>query len=73
MRAVAREKKQFGERVRRFRAAKEWSREVAAEKIGVHAVHIARIELGNANVTLTTVVAIARAFGIETKALFGDE
>jgi transcriptional regulator with XRE-family HTH domain len=38
--------------------------------VGVHPIHLARIEYGQANVTLATLVALARAYGVELQELF---
>lgn len=42
----------------------------AAEAAGVHAVHVARVESGAANVTISTLIAFAAAYGVPVHALF---
>ncbi len=69
-RAIEAEKLRLGARLRAIREAKGWSREVAAEAIGIHAVHVARVELGTANVTLATLVAMSRAYGVSLAEFF---
>jgi len=55
--------------LRRLRAAEGWSQEVAAEKIGIHAIHLVRLEGGQPDVKLSTLVAAALAYNIEPRAL----
>jgi transcriptional regulator with XRE-family HTH domain len=54
-----------------MRKERGFTQEQAAERIGVHPVHVARMEAGNANVTFATMVAIAEAYGVTLEALFG--
>jgi ribosome-binding protein aMBF1 (putative translation factor) len=72
VRAIEAAKKRFGRRARELRHAKGWSREVAAHAIGIHPVHLARIELGSANITIATQVAIATGYRVELAELFSS-
>jgi len=56
--------------LRRLRAAEGWSQEVAAEKIGIHAIHLVRLEGGQPDVKLSTLVAAALAYGVNASELF---
>lgn len=60
--AIEREQADLGKRLRTIREAKEMTREEAAERAGIHAVHLARIEAGQANVTIATLVALSLAY-----------
>lgn len=63
----------LGARLRALREEREQTREVAAEKVGIHPIHLARIEYGQSNVTLATLVALARAYDVELEDLFRRE
>jgi transcriptional regulator with XRE-family HTH domain len=63
MREVWRELKALGLRLRSVRERKGLTQEQAAEKIGLHAKHLQRVERGTANVTFATLVACERAYG----------
>lgn len=42
----------------------------AAEAVGIHTVHVARIEKGGVNVTISTLVAFAVAYDVSIHSLF---
>lgn len=63
-RAFERERKRLGKRLRKLRSERELTQEQAAEVVGLSEKHLRRIELGQANVTLATLVAFAQAFGL---------
>ena len=65
--------KRFGAHVRALRLNAGFSQEDAAERIGLHAKHLQRLENGKANPTLATMVAISEAFSISIGALFLPE
>ena len=67
------ERRRLGEALRALRAERGLSQEEAAERAGVHAKHLQRIEGGNANVTLATLVALARAYRVAPVKLFAEE
>lgn len=54
----------FGDRVRELRHTRGWTQEQLAEAAGMHAVQVSHIEHGRNNAKLSTVVQLARAFGI---------
>ncbi|TAK25722.1 MAG: XRE family transcriptional regulator [Myxococcaceae bacterium] len=70
VRAVAKERRRLGARLLAMRLERELTREQAAEVIGIHAVHVARIETGSANVTIGTLVAVALAYKVPLAAFF---
>lgn len=72
VRAATRERRRLGARLLAMRQERDLTREQAAEAIGIHAVHVARIEAGAANVTLGTLVAVALAYKVPLVALFQD-
>jgi transcriptional regulator with XRE-family HTH domain len=49
------------------------SQEAAAERIGIHAKHLQRIETGSVNVTIATLVAVAVAYSVPLLRLFEPE
>ena len=62
--------KQFGERVRKLRLARNLSQEDLAFKVGVHRTYLGSIERGERNPSLKNVGAIANALGITLSQLF---
>jgi len=49
------------------------SQEAAAERVGITDRQLRRLELGQANVTLATLVACAVAYRVQLARLFGDD
>ncbi len=68
--ALRRSKAALGKRLLELRREHGWSQEHAAEKAGLHAKHVQRMEAGNANPTLASIVALAVAYGVGLDALF---
>ncbi len=64
--------KRLGAHLRELRNALAWSQETASEKIGIHPKHLQRIELGTANATVATLVAIAVAYRVTMPSLFEE-
>ena len=62
--------KLFGNNVQRLRIAKGFTQEFLAEEAGISQVQVARIESGKLNTSISTVVAISKALGIEISELF---
>ena len=65
--------KRFGARVRSLRLKAGLGQEDAAERIGLHAKHLQRLENGKANPTLATMAAISEAFSISIGALIQSD
>lgn len=59
VRAVDQELRLLGARLRAMREVRGLTREAAAEAIGIHAVHVARLETGAANVTQRGAIGIS--------------
>ena len=68
----AQERRRLGLRLRQLRDDLKLTQEQAAEKIGMHPIHLGRIEGGSENVTLATLIAISHAYRLPIKALFDD-
>jgi transcriptional regulator with XRE-family HTH domain len=62
--------KQFGERVRQLRLARNLSQEELAFKAGVHRTYLGSIERGERNPSLKNIAAIAKALDITLSELF---
>jgi len=56
--------------LRSLRKERRLTQEKAAEWIGVSSKHLRRLELGDANVTLATLVACAAGYKVELSTLF---
>lgn len=69
--AFKQEKLALAVRLRELREERELSREAAAEKSGLSVRHLKRMEAGTTNVTLSSLVALARAYGCAVRDLFG--
>lgn len=55
----------FGEALYEIRKAKKWTQMQLAEELGLDIAYISRIERGEKNVSLSTVVKIAELLGFE--------
>ena len=71
--ALREESMKLAARLKPIRRALAISQETAADRIGVHPVQLARMERGATNVTLATLVAAARAYGVPLRDLFQEE
>lgn len=60
----------LGKRICKLRMAKGWSQKALARSCGIHAHHLGKIERGEANATLATLLAIARTLRITISNLF---
>lgn len=63
----------LGKRIRQLRLKKGWTQEQLAERTNRHWTYIGGIERGERNVTLQVIADIARALGVEIRALFPRE
>lgn len=68
--ALAREQRRLGRRLRALRQERGLTQEAAAERIGLSSKHLRRLESGQANVTLATLVACALAYRVGLASLF---
>jgi DNA-binding XRE family transcriptional regulator len=68
--AARRERRRLGARLRALRTERKLTQAEAAEAVGVHPVHVSRIESGEANVTIGTLVALAIAYRVALRDLF---
>lgn len=62
--------KQFGEKVRKLRLARNLSQEELAFKTGVHRTYLGGIERAERNPSLKNIAAIAKALNITLAELF---
>lgn len=58
--------------VRRLREKAGWTQEQAADAMEIATRHYQKIEAGHVNVTVATLVRVAKAFGVDVKSLFED-
>lgn len=58
--------------VRRLREKAGWTQEQAAGAMEIATRHYQKIEAGDVNVTVATLVRVAKAFGVEVKSLFEE-
>lgn len=68
--AVDRALKRLGKRVRALRQERGLTQEQAAERAALDAKHFQAIEGGRTNVTMASLVGIARALGVRLAELF---
>jgi XRE family transcriptional regulator, regulator of sulfur utilization len=64
------ERGKLGKRICKLRNARGWSQETLAQRSGIHAHHLGKIERGEANATLATLLAIARPLRVTISHLF---
>lgn len=57
--------KAFGARVRLQRSEHGWSQEQLAERADFHWTYVGSVERGERNVTLATIVRLAKALGVD--------
>ncbi|HXX68096.1 MAG TPA: helix-turn-helix transcriptional regulator [Polyangiaceae bacterium] len=62
--------KDVGRRVAELRRARGWTQEAFAERIGLQANNLQRIELGMQNLTVRSLVRLANGLGVALGALF---
>ncbi|OGH94280.1 MAG: transcriptional regulator [Candidatus Magasanikbacteria bacterium RIFOXYD2_FULL_41_14] len=60
----------FGNRLRELRKQKSLSQEDLAFKSGLHRTYISDIERGSRNLSIKNIEKIAKALGLQPKALF---
>ena len=73
VRALETAQRRLGRRLRELRADRGLSQEQAAERAMLSAKHLRRLEGGEANVTLASLIACARAYGVQLRDLFDAE
>jgi transcriptional regulator with XRE-family HTH domain len=62
--------REFAERVRELRAARNWSQERLAEEADLHRTYVGGIERGLRNVSMYNIAKLAHAFGVPIAELF---
>jgi len=62
--------KQFGERIRKLRLARNLSQEELAFKASVHRTYLGSVERGERNPSLKNIAAIAKALNVSLAQLF---
>jgi transcriptional regulator with XRE-family HTH domain len=67
---IGREKLRIGSCLRAHREKLGWTREQTARLAGIHPVHLGKIERGEANVTISTLAAMAHTFGVSLQRFF---
>lgn len=72
-RALRRERARLGLHLRQLRYDRGLNQDRAAEAIGIHPVHLQRLESGSANVTLATLLALSIAYRVSLHTLFEHE
>jgi len=63
----------LGRRVRRLRLRNRWTLEQAAERMHMDLKHLQKIESGQINLTLVTLVRIAEGLGEPVRVLFSGK
>lgn len=63
---------QVGARVAELREARAWTQAQLAGRLDVSMRHVQSIELGHQNLTLKSLIALARSLGVEVASLFEE-
>jgi transcriptional regulator with XRE-family HTH domain len=66
-----REARKFGKALREIRKQRNLTQEELEGEIGAHTGYLSRVEAGQKNISITTVIRIAQALNIDV--LFGDK
>lgn len=61
-----------GRKIREFRRNRDWTQEQTAEKFGIALRNYQQIERGQQNLTIKTLVRLARLLGVKTIELFEE-
>jgi DNA-binding XRE family transcriptional regulator len=69
-RAILKEQRRLGLRLRSIRERLELTQQEAAERAGLHPVAVARLENGKQNATLATLVCLAAGYRVSITDLF---
>ena len=67
---MANSTKQLGLKIKELRESRNWSQRECATHLGLHHTYVAHIELGQKNMTVSTLEKIASGFGITLEELF---
>jgi len=62
--------RQLGERIRKMRARKGWSQEEFADIAGLHRTYIGAVERGEKNLTVSTLLTLAKTLDTSVAQLF---
>ena len=63
---------EIGQKVRKYRKAKNLSQEELAEKTGISITHMSHIETGNTKLSLPVFIALANALEVQADDLLSD-
>jgi DNA-binding XRE family transcriptional regulator len=72
VRALKREQRRLGLRLRVLRVQRHLTQLEAAELVGIHPTHVSRVESGSTESKLGTLVAFAKAYGVTMAELFEE-
>lgn len=67
---TTREARKFGSVLRQIRRQKNITQEAVESEIGAHTGYLSRVECGKKNVSITTVIRLAKALNVDI--YFGD-
>jgi transcriptional regulator with XRE-family HTH domain len=67
---TSKELRRLGLAVRQARTRRGWTLETAAERMDIDTTHLAKIEAGNINLTVSTLVRVAHGLGVDVGELF---
>ncbi len=62
----------IGQRIRKYRKARQLSQEQLAEIIGISTTHMSHIETGNTKLSLPVLVQLAKCLEVQTDDLLND-
>ncbi|MGH7286097.1 MAG: helix-turn-helix domain-containing protein [Polyangiaceae bacterium] len=68
--AIRRASKKIGARLRALRTERGLTLEMAAERAGLHDKHVQRVETGETNMTIATLIALTRTYEVDLVELF---
>ena len=62
----------IGQRIRKYRKARQLSQEQLAEQIGISTTHMSHIETGNTKLSLPVLVQLAKSLEVQADDLLSD-
>ena len=70
---VQRRRRALGARIRALRHAQGWSQEVLADRASLHRTYVSSVELGERNISMDNLYAVADALHVQVRELFDSE
>lgn len=64
------QRRKLGETIKKIRGGRDMTQEELAHKAGLNAAHLGKIEIGKINITLRSLIRIAKVMDVKVRDLF---